>query len=576
MPQPRFSFSRRLLPALLFALLPVALTGQARTGQVRTGPVREVVSNQLAISQTEAGLVLEFADDGLLEIALRDGVVVVDRGIVGNFDRGDPLDTAWRELLGEIVNLSDGALGEALRDWAPPSSLSGSDLTTAQLLDESLEEALGARVQTGPDAERDIDISAGLGLSLQALLSRVDNLGELGQALEAIDMLHSSIHIGEDVVVAEDETIEGNIIVVDGDLTVNGTIEEDVVIVGGSITVRDGGDVHGDIRLVDSRYFGIDESALEGRVIRVDSDDSDFDLSADFGDFGDLEDLEDLKDRIRDEIRSELRHELRDVGRGFSPFLAVGRGVAEVMGDLISFLILSLIALGVVYFAKDNLEVVADTARWNPMRAGMVGLAGAFLVLPTWLLGCVALVVSVVGIVALPFWLLLFPIAVALGAGLGFLAAAKNIGEWVAEREISGLEWIQPTNTFYAVVTGVGTVLAFSLAANVLDIVPFFGFFSGLIAMLGSMITVAALLVGFGAVLLTRGGRQAEFYGGGDPFGDEPAWEEDGISEEVIEAEEVRDEPRDGADSEDMAEATADAADETTDEAGDTGDADDA
>ena len=246
------------------------------------------------------------------------------------------------------------------------------------------------------------------------------------------------------------------------------------------------------------------------------------------------------------------------------------------MGDLISFLILSLVALGVVYFAKDNLEVVADTARRSPMRAGMVGMAGAFLVLPTWLLGAVALVISVVGIIALPFWLLLFPIAVALGAGLGFLAAAKNIGEWVAAREINGLEWIQPTNTFYAVITGVGTLLAFSVAANMLDIVPFFGFFSGLIAMLGSMIAIAALLVGFGAVLLTRGGREIEFYGGGDPFGDTPVWEDDGSSDEVIEAEEVDHEPKAEVDGEDMAEATADVADETTGKVGDTGDADDA
>ena len=244
-----------------------------------------------------------------------------------------------------------------------------------------------------------------------------------------------------------------------------------------------------------------------------------------------------------------------------SPFRAVGQGIAEIMGDLISFLIISLIALSVVYFAKDNLEVVADTARRNPMRAGLVGMAGAFLVLPTWLLGCVALVVSVVGIIALPFWLILFPVAVALGAGLGYLAVARNIGEWVAAREINGLEWLRPTNTFYAVVTGVGTILTFSVAANVLDVVPFFGFLGGLVATLGSMIAIAALLVGFGAVLLTRGGRQAEFYAGGDPFDDEPVWEQDGFSDEVSEAEEV--------------EATADVADEDSDKAGETRDADD-
>ncbi len=99
--------------ALLISILPATVAGQARP----------VVSNQLAISQTEAVLHLEFADDGTLEIALRDGSVMIDGEERGSFERGGALDTAWRGLLGEIVTLSDGPLGEALRSWEAPSSL---------------------------------------------------------------------------------------------------------------------------------------------------------------------------------------------------------------------------------------------------------------------------------------------------------------------------------------------------------------------------------------------------------------------------------------------------------------------
>jgi hypothetical protein len=225
------------------------------------------------------------------------------------------------------------------------------------------------------------------------------------------------------------------------------------------------------------------------------------------------------------------------------------------VGSVITFLLLSLLALGAVYFGKDNLVLVADTAQRHRMRAGMVGLAGAFLVLPTWLLGGVALAVSVVGLIALPFWLLLFPVAVALGAGLGYLAVARNVGEWVAARDINGLEWLRPTNTFYAITAGIGALLAFQISASVLDIVPFFGFFAGLLATLGTMATMTVALIGFGAVLLTRGGRQAEFYQSDDPFVGE-RWKDQSRSEEVFEAEEL---------SEDPAENTVpDAADETT------------
>jgi len=411
--------------ALLMSILPAAVVGQTRP----------VVSNQLAISQTEAVLYLEFADDGTLEIALRDGSVMIDGEERGSFEQGDALDTVWRGLLGEIVSLSDGPLGEALRSWQAPSSLEDRAFALAQLLDRTLEDALES-----------------------------DN--------------------------ASDDP--------------------------------------------------------EPAVV-IDATDPDLGLS--------LQELADLSGRIRLEIREELREELEELrrelrnaeeaSRGHRPLRALGRGITEVLGDVITFLLLSLLALGAVYFAKDNLEVVADTARRNPLRAGMVGLAGAFLVLPAWILGCVALVASVVGIIALPFWALLFPVAVALGAGLGYLAVARNIGEWVASRHIRSLEWLQPTNTFYAVTAGIGALLAFHVSASILDIVPFFGFFSGLLAALGTMAIVATLLIGFGAVLLTRGGRQADFYAGDDPFGG-GTWKNESTSDEVLDAEEFPDESTTG------------------------------
>ena len=410
--------------ALLISILPAAVAGQARP----------VVSNRLAISQTEAALHLEFSGDGTLEIVLRDGSVMIDGEETGSFEPGDALDTAWRSLLGEIVSLSDGPLSEALRDWEAPSSLEDRALELAQLLDRTLEDAiLSDDVSASPDAEPA--------------------------------------------------------------LVIDGTVP-------------------------------------------------DLDLS--------LQELENLSVRIRREIREELRSELRDelrrefrnveeASRGYSPLRALGRGITDIVGNVITFLLLSLLALGAVYFAKDNLEVVADTAQRNPLRAGMVGLAGAFLVLPAWVLGCVALVASVVGIIALPFWALLFPVAVALGAGLGYLAVARNVGEWVASKDIRSLEWLRPTNTFYAVTAGIGALLAFPVSASILDIVPFFGFFSGLLATLGTMAIVAALLIGFGAVLLTRGGRQADFYGSDDPFVGE-RWQDESTPEDVLDAEEFSDE----------------------------------
>ncbi len=410
--------------ALLISILPAVVAGQDRT----------VVSNQLAISQTEAALHLEFADNGTLDIALRDGSVTIDGEERGSFEPGDALYTAWRSLLGEIVTLSNGPLGEALRDWEAPSSLDEEALALAQLLDRTLENAL-----VSADASASVD-------------------------------------------------------------------PESVVVV--DATVQD----------------------IELRIEEL------TDLSSRIR----LEIREELQGELRSELRDELRRELGNVGdqsRSFRPFRAVGNAALDVGGALLTFFVLSLLALGTVYFAKDNLVVVADAARQTPMKAGMVGLAGAFLVLPAWVLGIVALVASVVGIIALPFWLLLFPVVVALGAGLGYLAVARNIGEWVAARKIDRLDWLQPTNTFYAVAAGIGALLTFGVASSILDVVPFFGFFSGLVSLLGTIAIAATMFVGFGAVLLTRGGREADFYGSDAPYVGE-TWRDEGVSSDILDAEE--------------------------------------
>ena len=521
-----------------FTRIPLALTGLVLLPAALAGQLREVVSSQLVISEGEAGLSLEFADDGLLEIVLRDGVLRVDDEEVGHFVPGDALDAAWRDLLGETVGLADGPLAQALQDWAPPASLSGDALDAAETIDESLQAALRPvepSVQEDPGLEAD----ASPGRRLRALVTRTAVFGDLVEALGAIDVLTSSIYVRRNVRIGRDEVVEGPIVISEGRLTVDGTINGDVFVVEGSITVNDGAEIHGDIRLVNSSYSGVPESSLAGRVVRVDSQDPDLQTS----DSGELQSLEirirnEMREEIREEIRDELRREFPDTPARASPLRAVGRGIAEVMGDLITFLIVSLIALAAVYFAKDNLEVVADAARLNPVRAAMVGGAGAFLLLPAWIAGCVALAISVVGILALPFWLVLFPVAAALAATLGYLSVARNIGEWLAGRQISRLAWLRPSNTFYAVATGVGAMLAFSVVSHVLDIVPFLGLWSKLVAVVGSAIFIVAVLIGFGAVLLTRGGRRTEFHGGGDFFWREPAGMGDAYPDDAGEAEE--------------------------------------
>jgi hypothetical protein len=126
----------------------------------------------------------------------------------------------------------------------------------------------------------------------------------------------------------------------------------------------------------------------------------------------------------------------------------------------------------------------------------------------------VALGISIIGIPVLIVWIPLFPIAAGLAGLLGYLAVAKNVGEWVAEQRYRGLEWIRGSNAFYTVLAGVGALMVPCVAASLVRILGI-GFLHGFLAFTGSLVTFLAAAIGLGAVLLTRGGRirsYADYY----------------------------------------------------------------
>jgi hypothetical protein len=148
-----------------------------------------------------------------------------------------------------------------------------------------------------------------------------------------------------------------------------------------------------------------------------------------------------------------------------------------------------------------------------------------FLTLPAWILGALALIVTIVGILALPFWIVLFPIAVCVAAAGGYFAIAQSVGEWVARQRLASLDWVRVSNPYSTMVAGVGALGLWFVASNLIQMVGFLGFVSALLAVFGGMITAAAVFVGFGAVLLTRGGRRPAYADAGT-YWDDP-WEED-------------------------------------------------
>lgn len=481
--------------------------------------LREIVAKSVSASSSGASLELGFADEGDFELTIQDGIVYVDDEALGSYETGGTLETALRSLLADAMTLENGALAETLVDWNVPEDVDGDEADLARAVDEALEDVLDvADVQT-PSDESGPSVSASAERTLEELLlESVGRLTVAAEALEGISSIHR-VHVDEDVVVDEESVVAGNLVVIGGTLRVEGEVAGDVVVVDGSLEVAESGVIRGEARIADARVR-LNRGEIEGGIVDVLEEEREMER--------------DLRDELREEIRAEVRRDLRRELRhatsmehddGFSimsPIRPVIRGVGGVLEKLMMVFVLGLVGAGFLAFAGENMETIATTARRSPGRSAMVGLAGSFLLIPVWILGLVALVVSIIGIPVAVAWAPLFPLAAGLAALLGYLAVAQIAGEWLADSQFPWTGWIRKSNPIFTLVGGlIGLLLAF-MVGHVTSILPFLDFLSGLLFTVGVIVTAVAILIGFGAVLLTRGGRRPEYYEAYDP---DAAWE---------------------------------------------------
>ena len=150
---------------------------------------------------------------------------------------------------------------------------------------------------------------------------------------------------------------------------------------------------------------------------------------------------------------------------------------------------------------------VADTVRAGVGRSFLVGLAGSFLLIPVFVLGCNALAISIVSIPALLVWVPFFPVGAVVAVLLGYIAVAHAAGESWAERNYYGSDWFRRGNSYYFIMTGFMLLGALFFAGNVVHMAGrWLDFSKHLLFFFGVVLTWAAATVGFGAVLISRGG----------------------------------------------------------------------
>jgi hypothetical protein len=185
-------------------------------------------------------------------------------------------------------------------------------------------------------------------------------------------------------------------------------------------------------------------------------------------------------------------------------------GLFSLIGNLLLIAVLGLMGGVLVRFGGGHIDTIAETALRSPVRSALVGLGGTLLLMPVWLLGFLGLLISIIGIPLAIAWLPLFWLLVSMAFITGFVSVARSAGEWVAD---SGLRWtdrIQKSNAIHTVFVGLFVLLLAFLIADVISILPFSGFLTGVLIFAGCVVIVAASQIGFGAVLLTRAGRRRE------------------------------------------------------------------
>lgn len=223
--------------------------------------------------------------------------------------------------------------------------------------------------------------------------------------------------------------------------------------------------------------------------------------------------LESKIQQLEEELNEahERRVVEREENRGpawAAPFRRVWEGITGMFAVLITYLVLFGIGLVAILFGgRKYLEGVADTVRAGVGRSFLVGLAGSFLLIPVFVLGIIALAISIVGIPALLVWIPLFPVGTVLAILLGFLGVAHATGESWGERNYYGSDWFRRGNSYYFLMTGLILLGALFFAANFIHMAgPWLGFINGIMNFFGIVLTWAAATIGLGAVLISRGG----------------------------------------------------------------------
>jgi hypothetical protein len=261
--------------------------------------------------------------------------------------------------------------------------------------------------------------------------------------------------------VAPDEQVAGDLVVYRGNAEVSGTVDGDVVALFGDVVIRPGARIEGDALAIGGR------ARLEGG-------------------------------EVTGEIRS-ISGAVFPVARAAETLTPAQRTTRNLSLAIGWFIMLAVIGGALALFAREKLERIAETVRENFTRAFLVGLLAEVAFVPAIVLSVVALAITIIGILLVPFAVVALLLGAAGALALGFVAVAFLAGETFSR----GGARAQGARALRAVLVGLAVYFGLWLLAAAFS---WAGFFGGLLRLVSAALTWVAVTVGFGATLLSRGG----------------------------------------------------------------------
>ncbi|MCK4546214.1 MAG: polymer-forming cytoskeletal protein [Candidatus Eisenbacteria sp.] len=299
-------------------------------------------------------------------------------------------------------------------------------------------------------------------------MSIEEALREAEEALEGIEndltyrKVHRSnkVHVGDNVYVDIDEMVNGDVVAVGGNVTIEGKVAGDVVAVFGNVFLEN-------------------TAVVNGQAVAV---------------FG----------RIVEEPGARVRGETVSVGPGMLFGNIFGEACCPAsfnwrwvpLASLVGMGLLLIVVLLVALVFREGTERVTAAIRRDLLKSWLYGLLAEIILMVVTIVLCIT-------IIGIPVVILLW-----LAAGLACLWAFAGVAVRAGEA-ISGIPGSAASRAGTLLI-GALAILGVSIIARILSLVG--GFFWGPalgIRILGSAITWFALTTGLGAVCMTRFGTRA-------------------------------------------------------------------